>query len=229
MDFVISDVNIMNIPVLKKSKYLDHPFSLCGRRCYLIGFQNGLFPDYGRNRIGEMGGVWIHPIKIADGFWISLETEGGEGPYGFFYSDHIYKHAMRNWLTRCDEFVLGDGGAWVEHRYNLPEYFVVRREFIPYEEPAVGIDINVVSRNKTAKDVILNFLVRFDLLSTFFSGWPDPSYLEAETKGSTVLVHATSAEHLPFTYGRWTAVLGSNPHPSRIAIGEGLWGPEKTF
>lgn len=217
------------VPELKRTEELDRPFSLCGRRCYLIGFQNGLFPDYGRNRIGEMGGIWTHPIKIADGFWVSIETEGQEGPHGYAFSNRVYKHNMRHWLSRCDEFILGDGGAWVEHRYNLPDFLVKRREFIPYEEPAVGIDIHVSAKTESIKTAQLNFLVRFDLLSVFFSGWPDPVYLEAETKNNIVVVHATSGEHLPFTYGRWTAVLGSDIPPDSVALGEKLWGPETTF
>ena len=44
------------IPELKAIEHLDRPFSVCGRRCNIIGFQNGMFPDFGRQRFGEMGG-----------------------------------------------------------------------------------------------------------------------------------------------------------------------------
>jgi hypothetical protein len=131
------------IPELNRNEDLNRPFSLCGRRCYLIGHQNGLFPDIGSHRIGEMGGVWTHPIKIVDGFWMSI-TAREEARYG-------YSSGMRRWLKKCDEFVLGDGGAWVEHRYNLPRFLVSRKEYVPYDDPALGIEVNVTPKDKSVK------------------------------------------------------------------------------
>jgi hypothetical protein len=215
------------IPELKKSLDLDRPFSLCGRRCYLIGFQNGSFPDYGFHISGEMSGIWTHPIKIADGFWISIETED-ETRFGAYTSN------MRNWLTDCNEFILGDGGAWVEHRYDLPKMQVSRREFIPYKEPAVGIDISVTSKNKDVKEAILNFLVRFEIMPVWNSGWPEPKHIELQIKNKTVVANAIS-NYLPYapikTYPRnfsWTAILGSNNPTYSITCGDRIFGPEKT-
>ena len=126
------------IPELKKTENLDRYFALCGRRCCLIGTQDGLFPDIGWHTHQEMGGIWTHPIKIADGFWVGVDIldEGAEG----------YNPMRREWFEQCDEFVLGDGGAWCEHRYNdpyiqyrgvLPRLKAVRREFTPHDEPAL--------------------------------------------------------------------------------------------
>ena len=155
---------------------------------------------------------------------------------------------MRKWLTKCDEFVMGDGGAWVEHRYSMntdditgkvtnppnppslkpSDFFVVRREFVPHEEPAACVEVELTSQSKTLKTVQLNFLVRFDILPCFFSGWPDPAQLEAEVMDGMVLAHAVSPDHLPFTIGRWTAAMSCDTRPDRIAIGQDLWGPERT-
>jgi glycogen debranching enzyme len=205
---------------LKTTNNLDRPFSLCGRRCYLIGLQNGLFPDYGWHTDGEMGGVWVHPIKIADGFWIGIETRD-ESHQGYY-------HSMRRWLKDCDEFILGDGGAWIKHHYNLTDFLVSRHEFVPYEEPAVGININISSKNKSLKKIQLNFLVRFDIQPVWFSGWPDPTSLEVEVKKERVIAHAVSKYVVSRNSGLWTAALGSNIKPGSVAIGDNLWGPEKT-
>jgi hypothetical protein len=205
---------------LNRKEDLNRPFSLCGRRCYLIGHQNGLFPDIGSHRIGEMGGVWTHPIKIVDGFWMSLTTRK-EAWFG-------YSPRMRRWFRKCDEFVLGDGGAWVEHRYNLPKFTVSRKEYVPYNDPALGIEVNITPKDKSVKTALLNFLVRFDIKPVWFSGWPDPVYLEAETKDNMVVVHSVSGDNLPYTGGRWTAALKSDVAPKSITCGERLWGPEKT-
>ena len=44
------------------------PYVTAGDRTYLIGTQDGNFPDMGDHVPGEMGGLWLHPIKLIDGF-----------------------------------------------------------------------------------------------------------------------------------------------------------------
>jgi glycogen debranching enzyme len=55
-----------------KAEYLNSPFSAAGDRLYLVGHQNGSFPDLGWHVEGEMGGIWLHPIKLLDGFVAQL-------------------------------------------------------------------------------------------------------------------------------------------------------------
>ena len=46
----------------------SQPYVTAGDRAYLIGTQDGNFPDMGSHVPGEMGGLWLHPIKLIDGF-----------------------------------------------------------------------------------------------------------------------------------------------------------------
>jgi glycogen debranching enzyme len=46
----------------------EQPYVTAGDRTYLIGTQDGNFPDMGNHVPGEMGGLWLHPIKLVDGF-----------------------------------------------------------------------------------------------------------------------------------------------------------------
>src|SRR6476646_11720684 len=48
------------------------PYVTAGDRAYLIGTQDGNFPDLGGHVPGEMGGLWLHPIKLVDGFWATV-------------------------------------------------------------------------------------------------------------------------------------------------------------
>src|SRR6478672_11048707 len=50
----------------------DRPYVTAGDRAYLIGTQDGDFPDMGGHVPGEMGGLWLHPIKLVDGFWATV-------------------------------------------------------------------------------------------------------------------------------------------------------------
>ena len=58
-----------------KEAYLASPFVAAGDRVYLIGHQNGSFPDLGWHVEGEMGGIWLHPIKLMDGFSASVNVD----------------------------------------------------------------------------------------------------------------------------------------------------------
>ena len=41
----------------------------------MVGHQNGSFPEIGWHVKGEMGGIWMHPIKLMDGFDLLLDNE----------------------------------------------------------------------------------------------------------------------------------------------------------
>ncbi len=56
------------------AEYLNSPYVTAGDKCYLVGHQNGTFPPHGWHVAGEMGGLWDHPIKLLDGFQISVES-----------------------------------------------------------------------------------------------------------------------------------------------------------
>lgn len=51
------------------------PYVTAGDRAYVIGTQDGNFPDMGRHVPGEMGGLWLHPIKLIDGFWATVTDQ----------------------------------------------------------------------------------------------------------------------------------------------------------
>src|SRR6266702_8413999 len=58
----------------------QQPYVTAGDRTYLIGTQDGNFPDMGQHVRGEMGGLWLPPIKLVDGFRAQVadaETEEG--------------------------------------------------------------------------------------------------------------------------------------------------------
>ncbi|MEM9832829.1 MAG: hypothetical protein AAF944_19510 [Bacteroidota bacterium] len=59
-----------------RMEYLNSPFVTAGDRVYMVGHQNGQFPDLGWHVEGEMGGIWDHPIKLMDGFTASITSNG---------------------------------------------------------------------------------------------------------------------------------------------------------
>lgn len=53
-------------------EYKASPYVTAGDRVYIVGHQDGTFPDLGWHVEGEMGGIWNHPIKLMDGFQTHL-------------------------------------------------------------------------------------------------------------------------------------------------------------
>ena len=57
-------------------------YATLGAKSYVIGCQDGSFPDFGHLIPGEMGGVWAIPIKVLDGFWLKIdEPRTGESKW----------------------------------------------------------------------------------------------------------------------------------------------------
>lgn len=48
-------------------------YVVSGERAYLIGTADGRFPQLGWHIRGEMGGVWMPPNKVLDGYWLTLD------------------------------------------------------------------------------------------------------------------------------------------------------------
>lgn len=57
-------------------EYTNSPYVTAGDRVYMVGHQDGTFPDLGWHIDGEMGGIWDHPIKLMDGFSLLVVEEG---------------------------------------------------------------------------------------------------------------------------------------------------------
>jgi glycogen debranching enzyme len=58
------------------SEYRGTPYVTAGDRLYMIGTQDGKFPELGWHIEGEMGGIWGHPIKLLDGFTAAIAVDG---------------------------------------------------------------------------------------------------------------------------------------------------------
>ena len=67
---------VSNLEKIKgKAEYIDSPFLSAGKKLYVVGHQNGKFPDLGWHIEGEMGGVWLHPIKLLDGYHAEIKSK----------------------------------------------------------------------------------------------------------------------------------------------------------
>ena len=139
---------ISNVEEQKENRYLTP-----GDRVYIVGLQDGNFPDLGSHIQGEMGGVWNHLIKLLDGFWVRLSEDGGQP----------------RWVENAQCYRTYPYGSEFRYASALEGIDVKRVQFCPQGEN--GAVVTYVLENKTNKkrNVRLEFVAKTDLMPVWSS------------------------------------------------------------
>ena len=137
-----------------QGKNAADPYVAAGDRAYLIGTQDGDFPDLGGHVPGEMGGLWAHPIKLIDGFWATLTEE----PTG--------RKAI---LSESSEFINYPYGDRLRYREALGGIGVERFQFSPDGKPGVIVEYTFINATDRQRELSLQLSVKTDLLPVWFS------------------------------------------------------------
>lgn len=179
---------------------LDRPFIVAGDRAYLIGHQDGSFPDMGTHVAGEMGGIWAHPIKLLDGLWLRVDG---------------------TWLTAADRFRVGPW--WAEQEYELDGLRIVRHAFVPDGEPAVVI--RYTFHVSDSRLLLMRSLARADLRSV----WGQSPVAVDGSRIRASFEAGEGAWWCRDYSNSWNVVIGArNAPPVDHICGDHLWGPEET-
>jgi glycogen debranching enzyme len=196
-----------------KNTQIQDLYICAGNRTYMVGSQNGGFPDFGHHVKDEMGGLWNHPIKLMDGFWLQITDAGAP-----------QAAETGVWLKESDSF--HNYAFYNEHHYSLPELGleVVRRQFCP--DDIEGFIIRYELRNLKGNDreLSLRFLGRTDLSPVWFS----------EHKQ---IVDGRDEARLDDAYARvvawdvsnpWFVTFGADRPYTNGVVERDLFGPERT-
>lgn len=131
-------------------EYIKTPFVSAGDRVYMVGHQDGSFPDLGWHVTGEMGGIWDHPIKLLDGFDASVNVKG---------QTHCLDDAIRfeNYPVGNRHFFhYADAGIDVE-----------RFQYVPDSVEGVVVEYRLFNTGADKKSIEFSFAPRFDLSPTW--------------------------------------------------------------
>ena len=129
------------------------PYVTAGTRAYLIGTQDGNFPDQGEHLPGEMGGAWLQPIKLIDGFTATLsEARGREAA-----------------LSTATDFTTYPYGSRFAYGPVLDSLEIERFQFSP--DGREGFVVQYEFRNAASRPRSLSFrlAVKTDLRPVWFS------------------------------------------------------------
>jgi len=183
----------------------DKPYVTAGDRAYLIGTQDGNFPDMGEHLPGEMGGLWLHPIKLIDGFWAAVTDVA------------INKRVA---LSKSAEFINYPHGNRFRYGPVLDSLEVERFQFSPDGQPGVIVEYTFKNATDRKRRLSFQFSVKTDLRPVWFS-----EHLEIMDARDTVAWSSTNDLFVAHdTANPWFCVWGATPsrgaqpiaHPSPI-------------
>lgn len=124
-----------------------------GDRAYVVGTQDGNFPDLGSHVQGEMGGLWIPPVKLLDGFWVKLSDAHGK---------------QEKWLQEAREFInYPYGNRFVYAPIDGIE--VERLQFCPMQMQGIVIQFKLKNTSGTLRTLQFSFVAKTDLSPVWFS------------------------------------------------------------
>jgi len=130
---------ISNIKGLKGNG--DYLYTTAGNMLYSIGNQFGNFPETGFHVPGEMGGIWQHPIKLLDGFQLSI-------------NDSI--------LTKSEQFTAYPFASQFDYQQSQ-EVSVKRTDFVPDSLPVLAIEYIISNKTSGLKDMNVSLYINSDL------------------------------------------------------------------
>ncbi len=141
---------MINNYVKSKSIRKDDLYVSSGEKLYVIGSQDGLFPSFGRHSINEMGGIWAHPIKLMDGFWLSITEDN-----------------KKQWLNKANSISVHPHTT--EFIYELENFKVKREQFVPLKQTALVVKYTFYNKTSTPKSLTIDFLAKTELICSWGS------------------------------------------------------------
>lgn len=135
-------------------KNSDKPYLSPGDRTYIVGTQNGNFPDLGSHVTGEMGGLWMQPIKLLDGFWVNMTDAETDSSY---------------WLKDAKEFINYPYGNKFLYDSILNGIQVERFQYCPQGKAGMVIKYTIKNTTTSLRKLQFAFVAKTDLSPVWFS------------------------------------------------------------
>lgn len=191
---------------------LNRPFTVSGRRGYLVGHMDGSFPDLGHHIPGEMGGLWTPPVKLADGWWFGVREAGSNTDWQWLFG------------AACTSFTMSPGRA--SRQFSLKvggtEVKATQDFLIADDEPAHFISLTLENPAGQNLNLEVVWLVRFDIRGAWWSEWPDRPDQASFDPASGAIVGRDSLTTA------WGVFIQGDAAPLSGEVGPDLWGPEQT-
>jgi hypothetical protein len=191
-----------------KPQYLASPFVTAGDRVYIVGHQDGSFPDMGWHIDGEMGGVWDHPIKLMDGFTASIKIQNSNESFCLDKGEKFINYPMGN----QHHFM------WAQQNIEVD-----RTQFVPDGVEGALVEFRIVNNGKERKEITFSFTGMTDLRPTWLGERTNMVDGEDEISFDEKL----SAVIAKDKNNTWYAAFGSSLQATFSDVSEGCQSPPR--
>lgn len=199
---------------LERTEDLEHPYVTAGNRVYSVANQHGEFPEIGWRQPSEMSGVWDHPLKLLDGFWLGISFGPADlaGPGGKIH-----------WLTQASRWRMTPGQ--VEIAYQHPKVEIIRREYGVDDYEGMLIHLELINRSRKPLPLTLHFLARTDLRLAWLG---KDRLLWRDGRDEAVYLDELACVAAYNTANPAYVLFGAQRRPTAVAMGNELWATQKT-
>ena len=128
-----------------------------GNKTYIIGNQDGTFPDFGVHVTDELGGIWHQKIKLLDGYWARISEDGQNF----------------HWLDKVSEFVTYPYGNEFVFSNICGGVKVKNMQFCPQDKNCVFLTYKLINTSSERKKLVFDFAVKTDLLPAWSVNEPN--------------------------------------------------------
>ena len=140
--------------ISNKGKTMNKPFVAAGDRTYIIGTQDGMFPDMGGHVHGEIAGLWLYPIKLMDGYWCKVKDMAVN---------------KEEWLIKADDFINYPYGNKQLYNHVLNNINIERFQFCPEGEQGMIVKYTIQNESSKAKSIQFTFAGKTELSPVWLS------------------------------------------------------------
>lgn len=180
-------------------QYLSSPFVTAGDRVYMIGHQDGTFPDIGWHITGEMGGIWDHPIKLMDGFTASVTVNDAASTF---------------WLDKAVRFVNYPVGNEHYFTWDEEDITVERFQFVPDGIEGMIVEFTINNLSSQEREITFSFTGIADLRPT----WLGERTNMVDAEDEIAFDEGLQAMIVKDTKNPWYAAFGLSAHPVNVAV-----------
>ena len=188
------------------------PKALCAsEHAKLISGTDGLFPDFGHHSEGEMGGLWMHPIKVLDGFWLRFRDEEADNVDTWILADSY-------------ECAPGENAFGYTSGLGHTRVTIRREQLAPESAPGVILTYRLANHDPAPRRVQVEWLARTDLYPAWYS--LDSGFCQ-DGQDSGAWDAATSTFTAKDDKNPWFAAIRCATAPDSAQVGQ-LFGPQIT-
>lgn len=201
---------------MKASVRCTRPQYVCANeRLKLVGTTDGYFPDFGHHLENEMGGLWLYPVKLLDGFWLRFIDHTAKTVDCWIHADEFINYPYKN------EFTYGNGLGHTTVK-------IRRTQIIPDGIQGLLVTYEFYNAGPTKCDCTTEFVARTDLRPVWmseevgiFDGAADQIVPSEGMDGRPAIV-AKDCDH------PWYVAVGCSTPADEMRQGQ-FFGPENTM